>query len=175
MNETVIQIVSNYATRINDNRIFFRPTIPSKNLLNAMKSFAVDVPAQDVLVLADDSFTKNGKDGILITPTALCFRETMEQPRKRQLKDIEALFLKEGVASVTLFMNNFISVQISMPAKVAMPQIAQMLLQIIESFHPKVVEKSPTEALKELKGLYDSGIINIAEYEEKRKRYIERL
>ena len=175
MNEAVIQIARNYATRVNDNRIFFQSTIPAKNLLNAMKSFGVDVPAQDVLVLIDDSFTKNGKDGILITPTALFFRETMEKPRKMELKDIETLFLKEGVSSVTLFINNFISVQISMPAKTAMRQIAEMLLQIIETFHPKVVEKSPTEALKELKDLYDSGIINIAEYEEKRKRYIERL
>ena len=55
----------------NGEKIFFKPNIPMKKLNNALNAYASHVKAEDVYVLADDTFWGKADNGLLITNSGL--------------------------------------------------------------------------------------------------------
>jgi hypothetical protein len=187
MNAEVRQIVARYGSMIIDQYIFFQPTIPARKLSGALEAFAPTVRPEEVLALIDNTMRGNAKDGAILTATHFYAHSVMEKPICIQLDSIESVSLKEGWTS-KLLINGIPSFDINYPKKEAMRLFTTMLNQIVATFHapPSVAtpvaappamqpEKSPVEALKELKGLLDAGIITEDEYRTKKEKYLNQL
>ena len=69
--EKLDMIVAGHRARIDDKRIHVRPDIPTKKLHNAIQTYAPAVAEADVLALVDDTIRGSGKDGCLLTATAI--------------------------------------------------------------------------------------------------------
>lgn len=69
--------------------LFVRPDIPSELVGNAIEDYAKDVPESDVIALLDETYRKDGKDGVVFTAQYLVFQNyDFERPRKIWYKDI---------------------------------------------------------------------------------------
>jgi len=172
--DAVIQIVREFSTKIRDSHVYFAPDIPRKKLDAVLKSYAEGVAKEDALVLIDNTVFGGAKDGLLMTPTTLYVHNQMKEPEHIDLVDIENVAFTEGLTSV-LHINDAKFLEINMPEKDAIRRFADMLREIVSKRHPGTPERSPVEALKQLKELLDSGIITDTEYEEKRKNYLDQL
>ena len=57
--------------KIIDHEISVKPYIPAKYLSNALTNFKLDLPAEEVLVLIDDTLSDSFKNGIIVTRNCL--------------------------------------------------------------------------------------------------------
>lgn len=57
--------------KIIDHEISVKPYIPAKYLSNALTNFELDLPAEEVLVLIDDTLSDSFKNGIIVTGNCL--------------------------------------------------------------------------------------------------------
>ncbi|MDE2732377.1 MAG: hypothetical protein OXI38_13405, partial [Bacteroidota bacterium] len=59
-----------------------RPTIPRKLVRNAVRDYVPDVPEDEVVVLYDNTWLRNGKDGAVFTAEFLVFQNSnLERPQ----------------------------------------------------------------------------------------------
>ena len=70
---------------INDEHIFLSPNIPAEKLSNAIKSYAPEVKADDVILLVDDTCFGGAKDGMIITQNKLFSKALMASPVTAEL------------------------------------------------------------------------------------------
>jgi hypothetical protein len=68
-------------------KVFVKPNIPHKKLMNAL-GYASDARPEDVLLLIDDTVFGGAKDGMLVTSDAIYCHEIMTSPVKISFKDI---------------------------------------------------------------------------------------
>ena len=57
---------------------YIAPFIPPAVLASAVDSYGCDAAAGDVLLLSDGTFYGSAKDGFLLTPTVLCWRNSLD-------------------------------------------------------------------------------------------------
>lgn len=86
----------------NGEKIFFKPNIPTKKLANALNAYAPNVKAEDVYVLADDTFWGKADNGLLITNSEILVKEPFEDRKKISLMELQQ------VAFEGLFGGNFV-------------------------------------------------------------------
>ncbi|MGI9257097.1 MAG: SHOCT domain-containing protein [Salinispira sp.] len=175
MSEIVLQIVKEYSTKIKDGHIFFAPDIPMEKLGNVLKSYGKGVAEEDALLLIDNTAFGNAKDGLLMTPSRLYIHNQMENPQHIDIADIQSVSFAEGWIISVIHVNDAKFFEVSIPEKHSLRSFTEMLREIAKRLHPNAGEKSPVQALKELKTLYDNGLITDTEYEEKRKQYVDQL
>ena len=66
-----------------------RPSIPRRLCRNAIRDYAPEVPAGDVVVLYDNTWLGNGKDGALFTSDYLVFQNSnLDKPQLVQYRDV---------------------------------------------------------------------------------------
>lgn len=167
-------IVHSYSNRIIDGRVFFKPKYPPKKLANALATYAEGVPTNRVLAILDSSLMGSGKDGILVSPSVLYSHESFQSPQQIQLSDIQTV--RVGDNGVDIFVNGSKVLNPTMVEKDAIKLFVEMLCEITganSSTNP--AEKSPVQALKDLKGLLDAGVISEEEYQQKRQPYLDQL
>ncbi len=175
MDARVIEIVRNYRARIMDKNIFFKPNIPDRKLNNVINSYAMGVRPSQALMLIDNTVFGNAKDGALLTPNALYAHNITEKPFRVELAGLSTVGFVEGMTSV-LLVNDRRFLETNLPEKYNMRLIMEMLREIIEVFHPSNTDTTdPMEALKKLKDLFEAGILNATEYEEKKRKYLNMI
>jgi len=179
MSQKILEIAARYSARIKDKYIFFSPNIPLKKLQNAMSSYATGVGAGSVIALIDNTCFGGAKDGALLTTTTLYVHNIAMAPQQIDLAEIESINFVQALTSV-LHINDIPLLQINFPEKAAMVTFVHMLRDMVAALRPAPAApaapaKSPVEALKELKALFDSGVLTQEEYEAKRKVYVDQL
>jgi len=167
--------VKEYQSKIKDNYIYFYPNIPFKKLKNVQNSYAKGIGTREVQILIDNTTFGSAKDGALFTDKAIYAHNMMSQVQKFSYRDIRNVVFIPGLTS-NLMINSLKFLEINFASQQSMTVITQMINEIINSFKsPTKDVKSPVEALKELKELYEQGILNDQEYEKKKQKYIELL
>lgn len=179
MSQKILEIAAHYSARIRDKYIFFSPNIPHKKLQNAMATYAPNVAPGTALALIDNTCFGGAKDGALLTTTTLYVHNIAMAPQQINLAEIENISFVQALTSV-LHINDMPLLQINFPEKAAMVTFTQMLREMADALRPATAAspapaKSPVEALKELKALFDSGVLTQEEYEAKRKVYVAQL
>ncbi|MBN2363472.1 SHOCT domain-containing protein [candidate division WOR-3 bacterium] len=173
MNENVRKIVESYKSKIKDDKIFFHPDIPFKKLHNVQNSYARGVPTKTILLLIDNTTFGSAKDGALFTENAIYSHNIMQKPQNYMYDEIESVVFLPGMTS-NLIINGNKFLETNFPSQVSMVSVKDMLLEIINSLNAKPSgETLPVEGLKKLKELYEQGLINEEEYNQKRKKYID--
>lgn len=173
--EIIRGIVKKYQINIKDDYIYFYPDIPYKKLKNVQNSYAKGISIREVLILIDNTTFGSAKDGALFTDKAIYVHNMMSKIQKYSYQDIRSVVFLPGMTS-NLMINGVKFLETNFPSHTSMMMISEMLNKIVNSLKkPASAEKSPVEALKELKELYDQDLLNEQEYEEKRKKYIELL
>lgn len=173
--EIIRDIVKKYKSKINDKYIYFHPDIPFKKFKNVQKSYAKGIGAREALILIDNTTFGSAKDGALFTDRAIYAHNMMSPMQKFSYQDIQSAVFIPGLTS-NLVINGVKFLETNFASQPAMTILTQMINEIIEAFkQPKTEEKSPAEALKELKTLYEQGLLTEFEYENKRKKYIDLL
>jgi len=178
MSESVLQIVHRYSTRIRQKAIYFSPNIPTKKLMNALNAYAFGGQREGALVLVDNTVFGSAKDGGLLTPTMFYAHNMMEPPVSISLRDIESVAFTEGM-TCRIHINGSNFLETNGLDKYAMRIFADMLREIAGQFRGQPAaapaEKSPAEALKSLKELFDAGVLSEEEYNSKRAAYLAML
>jgi hypothetical protein len=175
MEDRIRRIVKEYSAITIHNKFHFWPNIPRKKLDNVLKSYAEGVQPSQVLLLVDNTVFGSAKDGAVLTPNQMIAHNPMEDPVRISLKDIKRVSLAEGLVS-NIHINDSRFLEMSIPEKQPMMMLAEMLRKIADLFNSTAESTiSPMEALKQLKELFDSGIITQEEYEAKRREYLSRL
>jgi hypothetical protein len=121
------EIVDRYRADLNDPAIYFFPAIPKELLRNAIDSYAPDVQEQEALVLLDDTFRKNGRDGGLITASHLYAHNLWEKPKSIAFADVESVSYSDRTSSRGLFINGKLFLVMSQPNRSLIPLFTEMV------------------------------------------------
>lgn len=89
----------------NGEKIFFKPNIPMKKLNNALNAYVSHVKAEDVYVLADDTFWGKADNGLLITNSEILVKESFEDPKKISLMELQQVAF-EGLLGGNFVINH---------------------------------------------------------------------
>lgn len=88
-----------------DDRVYVTGKLPPVQVTNAIEKYALGANFEDVLVLADSTLRKNGREGFLLTSTTLYGQTPFVEPRKINLQDIQSLAFKKGFMNAYLMIN----------------------------------------------------------------------
>lgn len=182
------EIVEKYKDKIRDGCVYFAPNIPVDKQKRVLESYAEEAVFEEILILIDDTLFGGAKDGVTITDHKIYTHSLLESPYNFELKAIESARFAEGSPNA-IYINETKFTTLSFPSELSLQALAKMLTEIGELFHPKQVTApanaepvvvpvpfaSPLEALKQLKELFDMGILTEAEFNEKKKKYIDML
>jgi hypothetical protein len=175
-------ILLKYKSNILDEKIFFSPSIPVRKLENAVKSFAENENASNIVALIDNTTFGSAKDGLLLSTKAVYFHNMMEAPKSIELINIKNVTFKEGVIESSLGINDTFSLKINFPSKKSMFLFAEMLNEIVEQItkiksndNKKLTDVDIINELRLLKKLSDEGLITGDEYEKKRNKILQRI
>ena len=184
--EDVSQIVERYSNTILDEKIYFRPNIPQQKLANAIQNYAEGVKPESVLVLVDDTLRGDAKNGCLLTATSLYARGPLEAPKTIGLKYISSVSPKGKVFHhVDINGSEFLSW--SSPSRKSCNLFCDMLEELVSMLNlnldqmqsvasnQKQQDKKVADALRELKSLFDEGVITEEEYLNKHNRLLKQL
>ena len=184
MEETVISIVQKYRTKIKDDAIFFAPEIPAKKFKNALDTYAQDAVFEEILVLIDNTLFGSAKDGALITDRRIYMHDLWSTPKNYFWKDIEKLNL-DPEDEKKILINDLEFLNFIYSEKTIIKLFVEMLNEILAITNPeyftksqepsKGIDISPIEALRELKKLYDEGILTEQEFHSKKQKYLDLL
>lgn len=179
MEEEIQEILATYRSSINDDKIFFHPHIPPKKLANAVSEFGGNDGADDVLALIDNTVFGNAKDGLLLTRSALHVHNIMEAPFHVLLSDINDVQFQGGLLDSVLKINGTYVFRSNVPKKSNAALFAEMLTAIVDTIKRHAPNASPTqrakESLRELKELFDEGLLTEAEYAQKRQVLVAQI
>lgn len=89
----------------NGDKIFFKPNIPPKKLANAISSYAPHVKADDVFVLADETFFGKADNGLLITNSEIVVKEPFEDHKQIPLIEVQQVAF-EGLLGGNFIVNH---------------------------------------------------------------------
>ena len=89
----------------NGEKIFFKPNIPMKKLTNALNAYAPNIKAEDVYVLADDTFWGKADNGLLITNSEILVKEPFEDRKKISLMELQRVAF-EGLLGGNFVVNH---------------------------------------------------------------------
>ena len=88
---TLLEKIQETLDGFTDKHIFVG-TIPPKKLNNAIASYATQVPPEDVLLLFDNTVFGSAKDGLLLTPDAVYWKDIgRERLRYTEIRKVDAL------------------------------------------------------------------------------------
>lgn len=76
---------------IQTDAVYFAPGIPSDKLHNAIRAYASDVAAQDVVLLVDETFWGSAKEGLLITNDRICLSPKLSSTRVIALDAVRSI------------------------------------------------------------------------------------
>lgn len=169
--DAVKNIVSDWASRINDKYIYFAPNLPTRKLTNALKAYANVAADEEILVLIDNTVFGSAKDGALLTTRKIYAHDIGESSHDMDISRMQTLLFVEGLTS-KLYINDIKFLEINMPEKRQIHLFTDMLKEIAALFHSQPAGKSSVDALKELKELYDAGIITEEEFAAKKKQFL---
>jgi hypothetical protein len=79
--ELIREKAKNIVKPIYHSAMSFKGHIPTNQALTAIKNYALGVPYERILFLADDSITSSGKTGFILTDSAIYFKNTFEKPQ----------------------------------------------------------------------------------------------
>ncbi|MBN1149836.1 SHOCT domain-containing protein [candidate division WOR-3 bacterium] len=128
-----------------------------------------------MLVLIDNTTFGNAKDGALFTDEAVYSHNMMQKAQKYKYEEIDSVVFIPGLTS-NLIINGIKFLETNFPSQFSINLIKEMLGEIVHELRINSAKSaSPVDALKKLKELFEQGLINEAEYEEKRKKYVELL
>jgi len=81
--------------------LYYAPSIPVRKENNARDAHALHLPDEEpILVLYDDTLFGGAKDGFLITPERLCWKNIWEHPRQLAWPDIAPASILAGGGQV---------------------------------------------------------------------------
>jgi hypothetical protein len=181
MKEQLEDIVAMCRTHLSDDKVFFRPYIPPKKLANALAEFGGQEDEDDVLVLVDNTVFGNAKDGLLLTRSALHVHNMMEPPFHLGLHEIDDVQFKDGLLECKVVVNGVYVFRSNMAKKPSMALLAEMLAAVGEVARQDApcptVPAIPDvkDALRELKALFDEGLLTEAEYSQKRQILVAQI
>lgn len=179
MEEEIQEILATYRSSINDDKIFFLPHIPPKKLANAVSEFGGNDGVEDVLALIDNTVFGNAKDGLLLTRSALHVHNIMETPFHVLLSDIKDVQFQEGRLESLMTINGTYVFRSNVPKKSHVALFAAMLTAIVDTIKRHAPNASPAqrakESLRELKELFDEGLLTEAEYAQKRQVLVAQI
>ena len=179
MEEEIQEIIATYRSSINDDKIFFHPHIPPKKLANAVSEFGGNDGVDDVLALVDNTVFGNAKDGLLLTRSALHVHNIMETPFHVLLSDIKDVQFQEGRLESLMTINGTYVFRSNVPKSSNVALFVEMLNAIVDTVKRHASNTSPSqrakELLRELKGLFDEGLLTEEEYKQKRQVLVAQI
>jgi hypothetical protein len=140
------EIVARYGPMITDDHFFVQPNIPQKKLTNALRAYAMDVMAEDVLVLYD--IFGDAKEGAILTETHLYAQGSLQRPVSIKLSSIEEVAFTKGVSDTAtkLLVNGLPFLRLILPEKQATHithTFAPLLKEIVATFQPQANTSAP--------------------------------
>ncbi len=179
MEEEIQEILATYRSSINDDKIFVHPHIPPKKLTNAVSEFGGNDGMADVLALIDNTVFGNAKDGLLLTRSALHVHNMLEAPFHLLLSDIKDVQFQGGRLESVLTINGTYVFRSNVPKSSNVALFAEMLTAIVDIVKWHASNASPSqrakESLRELKELFDEGLLTEAEYTQKRQFLVAQI
>lgn len=179
MEEEIQEILATYRSSVHDDKIFFHPHIPPKKLVNAVSEFGGDDDLDNVLALIDSTTFGSAKDGLLLTRSALHVHNMLEAPFHVLLSDVKDVQFQGGLLESVLKINGTYVFRTNMPKKSHVALFAEMLIAIVDTVKRHAPNASPAqrakESLRELKELFDEGLLTEAEYAQKRQVLVAQI
>lgn len=83
-----------------------KPAINYKKAINAIATYCPFVKYEDILVLIDDTFLRNGKAGLVLTKDWLVAREKFGTQQRIEINNIETLILKSEFSGTDILVND---------------------------------------------------------------------
>ena len=117
---------------------FVNPAIPSDKLQRAIGSYAPELKAVDVLVLADTTMFGTATEGFLITPTGIHWRNPGAQAKQLRYREIDSVrhIKTSSVFSAAKIRVNNEEIEVSIAGIKQQNRIAQLVATAIESVSP---------------------------------------
>lgn len=129
------------------NRIHISPNIPLKKINNALDTFKLNFPAEDIVVMLDNTMMGSGKDGVLICRQGIVVRDAFDDPRFYPFSALNSI----AVEGTKLYLNHKKVISFSMPDK----KDVQRLFSLLSDWHlrPEISAQenssAPVEEAKE--------------------------
>ncbi len=170
----VKKLVEEYRSSIRDGRVYFAPDIPNRKLRNALRTYAAGSEQEEPLILIDNTAFGGAKDGALLTTRKIYAHNILESGQCVPLEAMRSVTFVEGLTD-RVFINDAKFLETNFPGEPAMRAFVEMLRKIAELFGHAQGATPAVEALKELKQLYDAGVITEEEFQAKRRKYLDQL
>ncbi|TKX28521.1 hypothetical protein CQA38_07545 [Campylobacter sp. MIT 12-5580] len=87
-------------------KIYIKPNIPQKKLINAINSYANGVNPDEIEILIDDNVFGSAKNGAVISNAELYVKASFEEATKAKLSQIQFFEIKSSWAGNDLYINN---------------------------------------------------------------------
>jgi hypothetical protein len=187
MEKTVISIVESYKAKLKSGSIFFAPNVPPKKLKNALNVYAGKAVFEEILVLIDCTVFGSAKDGVLITNERIYAHDTWGESNSYLWKDIDKIAFKPDDEDKVQINEIDFFTTIGLD-RATVEKLIEMVEEILRLVSPeKFTSKNPQEnvsatnqlsaieALRELKKLYDEGILTQEEFQTKKQKYLDLL
>lgn len=100
--DSIVQMTLSLAERLGLERVYVRPHIPQKKLSAALESYGVNMSADEVLVLIDDTLFGGAKEGVLMGESKLAVKILLGAPRLFFWRHLDSLAVEKS----DLFVNS---------------------------------------------------------------------
>lgn len=84
------------------NRVHITPYIKCDYIDNVSEAYGVKIDPKKLIIIIDDTFFKSGKDGCIISETAIAFKEMFGKPRPIQIEKIKEIDVFEKKVIITM-------------------------------------------------------------------------
>lgn len=109
------------------NRIHISPNIPLKKINNALDTFKLNFPAEEIIVMLDNTMMGSGKDGVLICNQGIVVRDSFDDPRFYPFSALNNI----AIEGTKLYLNHKKMISFSMPDK----KEVQRLFSLLSDWH----------------------------------------
>lgn len=123
-------ILEEYSSIIEDDHVFFAPSLPPKKVKNAQRSYANLAKDEEPLALIDDTTLGSAKAGVLLTDKSIYSHIKMESPQRFELRTIQRVTFKKGILYSIIHINDTKFAECSEPSKEAVRLFAEMVDKI---------------------------------------------
>jgi len=133
--EITVKFIEDVIGRFSCDDFYLGEEAPAKKINGAIESYAPQITPKMVLLLYDDTVFGSAKEGFLLTPSNIHWRNTGEGPKAMKFTSIEEMTVKESCSIFKLaeLQLNGETVDVNGSSVKERNQIAQHLLKIIEA------------------------------------------
>jgi hypothetical protein len=159
--QSLEQHLASHSSEIASDKIFFKPKIPNKKLLNAIQSYGKNINQKDVLILVDDTVWGSAKQGLLITENLLLFNAN-SYSGNYEISSLNSCSLKKEIMSSSISFNGKKCVEIIVPSGNSLSRLFQTLNEFVTT-RARALQTSKSADIKSHSKSPISEFITLAE------------